>query len=377
MSKILDPVALWQDLHQIPELAMQEVKTSAYVAKTLEDLGIPVTRNVGGTGVVGYIRGEEPGPVLMLRADMDALPFTIDGKECAIHACGHDSHTAMLLAAASRLVGTIKKGAVKLVFQPAEENITGATAMIKDGVLDDVDYALGAHIRPIQDVPAGQICAGVMHSASLTTFVEIEGRSAHAARPHLGINAIDVGTAVVQAVQAIWLNPAGVWSMKCTQFHADAGATNTVPPHASLTFDCRAGTNALADELRAAFKRAVENTAAAFGAKAVVTERGSCPAAEYDEDFKAMVAESIVSLFGKEALAKDCGGGGEDFHNFKMAKPSIKAAYFGVGVGATPGLHAANMSFDPKYLENGVKVFVDMTHRVLGCRVRFVIGAKV
>ena len=218
MSKILDPVALWQDLHQIPELAMQEVKTSAYVAKTLEDLGIPVTRNVGGTGVVGYIRGEEPGPVLMLRADMDALPFTIDGKECAIHACGHDSHTAMLLAAASRLVGTIKKGAVKLVFQPAEENITGATAMIKDGVLDDVDYALGAHIRPIQDVPAGQICAGVMHSASLTTFVEIEGRSAHAARPHLGINAIDVGTAVVQAVQAIWLNPAGVWSMKCTQF---------------------------------------------------------------------------------------------------------------------------------------------------------------
>ena len=141
MSKILDPVALWQDLHQIPELAMQEVKTPAYVAKTLEDLGIPVTRNVGGTGVVGYIRGEEPGPVLMLRADMDALPFTIDGKECAIHACGHDSHTAMLLAAASRLVGTIKKGAVKLVFQPAEENITGATAMIKDGVLDDVDYA--------------------------------------------------------------------------------------------------------------------------------------------------------------------------------------------------------------------------------------------
>ena len=204
-----------------------------------------------------------------------------------------------------------------------------------------------------------------MRSVQDTVTVESR-RSAHAARPHLGINAIDVGTAVVQAVQAIWLNPAGVWSMKCTQFHADAGATNTVPPHASLTFDCRAGTNALADELRAAFKRAVENTAAAFGATAVVTERGSCPAAEYDEDFKAMVAESIVSLFGKEALAKDCGGGGEDFHNFKMAKPSIKAAYFGVGVGATPGLHAANMSFDPKYLENGVKVFVDMTHRVLG-----------
>lgn len=365
MAKILDPVALWKDLHEIPELAMHEEKTSAYVAKTLEDLGIPVTRGVGGTGVVGYIRGEEPGPVLMLRADMDALPFTIDGKECAIHACGHDSHTAMLLAAASELVGNVKKGAVKLCFQPAEETIEGALAMIKDGVLDDVDYALGAHIRPIQDVPAGKVCPGVMHSASSTVFVDIEGRSAHAARPHLGVNSIDVATAIVQAVQAIWLNPAGTWSMKCTQLHADAGATNTVPPKATMTFDCRAGTNPLMDELRQHFERAVLNTAAAFGAKAVIKERGCCPAAEYDEDFKQMVADSIVKICGKGGLAKDCGGGGEDFHNFKVAKPSIKAAYFGVGVGATPGLHAANMTFDPQYLATGVKIFVDMAHKVL------------
>ena len=126
MSTVLDPIKMWEDLHKIPELAMQEVKTSAYVTKTLQDLGIEVQTGIGGTtGVMGVIKGAEPGPVVLLRADMDALPFTIDGKECAIHACGHDSHTAMLLAAASRLKDRVKKGTLKLLFQPAEESISG------------------------------------------------------------------------------------------------------------------------------------------------------------------------------------------------------------------------------------------------------------
>ena len=241
MSTVLDPIKMWEDLHKIPELAMQEVKTAAYVTKTLQDLGIEVQTGIGGTtGVMGVIKGSEPGPVVMLRADMDALPFTIDGKECAIHACGHDSHTAMLLAAASRLKGRVKKGTLKLLFQPAEEEISGALAMIKAGVIDDVDYALGAHIRPIQDVPAGQICPAVNHTASNTLRVEVTGRSAHAARPHLGVNALDVACAIVQGTQNMWFNPTNIWSMKATQLHADQGATNSIPEKAVITFDCRA-----------------------------------------------------------------------------------------------------------------------------------------
>ncbi len=367
MTQYLDPVALWEDLHQIPELAMQEVKTAAYVAKTLQDLGIETQTQLGGTtGVMGIIRGSEPGPVVMLRADMDALPFTIDGKPCAIHACGHDSHTAMLLAVASRMKDQVKKGTLKLLFQPAEEAISGALAMIDAGVLEDVDYALSSHIRPIQDVEAGKVCPGVMHSASHTMFVEIEGRSAHAARPHLGVNTIDVACAIIQNVQAQWFNPADVWSAKCTQLHADAGASNSIPGKARLTFDCRAGTNPLMADFNERFARIVKNTAEAFGAKAEIIEGGNCPAAEYDEDFKEMVREAIVNVCGADAVAKDCGGGGEDFHFFKMAKPSIKAAYFGVGVGATPGLHNADMHFDPKYLINGVNITVDVAKRLVG-----------
>ena len=253
---IYDPTALRRELHEMPELALHEKRTSAYVAEKLKALGIETHENVGGsTGVVGIIRGTEPGPVFMLRADMDALPFVIDGKPCCIHACGHDGHTAMLLAAASRLKDKIKRGTLKLLFQPAEETLQGAPVIIKAGVIDDVDYALGAHIRPIQDVPAGMLCAAVRHTASTTLTIVIKGRGAHASRPHLGINAIDAACALMNGIQAIWLDPKMSWSAKATQIHADSGATNTVPDLARITYDCRAQTNELMDDLLAQIRR--------------------------------------------------------------------------------------------------------------------------
>lgn len=366
MPLIYDPAVLRRELHEMPELAMQEVKTSAYVLEKLQALGIEAHRIGETTGVLGIIRGTEPGPVMMLRADMDALPFTIDGKDCAIHACGHDGHTAMLLAAASRLVGHVKRGTLKLLFQPAEEKIIGAPAMIREGVIDDVDLILGAHIRPIQDVPAGKLCAGVRHTASSTAFVTVKGRGAHASRPHLGVNSIDLGCAIVNAVQSIWLDPRAIWSMKATQFHADSGATNTVPDNARITYDIRTETNELMAEIQEKMKAAVENTARAFGGEATIDFPEYCPAAVYDEDFRQEVADTIVECFGAENLVGDCGGGGEDFHFYKLYKPSMKAAYFGVGVGAEPGLHAATMHFDDSLLVMGVDVFEKMVLKHLG-----------
>ncbi len=369
MSQIYDPTAIRRELHQIPELALHEFRTSAYVADHLEAIGVETEREVGGTtGVVGVIRGAEPGPVMMLRADMDALPFVIDGKPCAIHACGHDGHTAMLLAAASRIkaAGLVRRGTLKLLFQPAEENLMGAPAMIRAGVIDDVDIAIGAHIRPVQDIPAGKLCSAVRHASSTTVFVEVEGRGAHASRPHLGVNAIDVSCAVIEAVQAIWLDPKMSWSAKATQIHADAGATNTVPPKSRITFDVRAQTNGLMTELLDKIERAATGVGAAYGAEVKVIRQIVCPACWYDDDLVAEVADAIRETAGEESLAGDCGGGGEDFHFYKLARPEIKAAYFGVGVGATPGLHAADMRFDDTLLPLGVAVFENLVKRHLG-----------
>lgn len=367
MTEILDPIALRRELHEMPELSFKEVRTSKFVADTLERLGYEVQRNVGDTtGVVGVIRGAEPGPVLMIRADMDALPFEIDGKPCAIHACGHDAHTSMVLAAASQLKDIVRRGTLKVLFQPAEETIEGALAMIRAGAIDDVDMIVGAHIRPVQDLEPGTMCAAVNHTASTTLSVTVKGRSAHAARPHLGVNAIDVGSAVVQAVQAIWLNPVASWSAKCTQFHADQGATNSIPEEARLTFDVRAGTNDLMKELLEKISRAVTLTAEAAGATAEIRYGTQCPAYDYDEKLMQEIADCICTVAGPDKLARPCGGGGEDFHHYRLARPDLPAAYFGVGVGATPGLHAANMTFEEKYLPMGTAVFVEWVRRHIG-----------
>ena len=197
----LNVVEIWRDLHKTPELGFEEEKTSAYLAEALEKLGFAVTRGVGKTGVMGVIRGAEPGPVLMLRADMDALPFrNDDGSIEAVHACGHDSHCAMVLAAASELAGRVRRGTLKILFQPGEETLHGALEVLKSGAVDDVDIALGCHVRPIQDIPTGTCAAAVRHTSSTFADIVIHGRTAHASRPHLGVNCAEVAAAVTQAV---------------------------------------------------------------------------------------------------------------------------------------------------------------------------------
>lgn len=367
MAKIFEAAALRHDLHEIPELGLNLPKTCAYVTKKLEELGIEPHR-CGKYGIVAEIRGEEPGPVLALRADMDALPFVQDGKPVCIHACGHDAHTSMLLAAASRMVGRVKKGTLKLLFQPGEETLDGALEMIENHAIDDVDIIIGAHIRPLQDLPAGKCCAAVNHSASCPTFVTVHGKSCHASRPHLGNSALYMGTAIVQAANAFWLDPRSAWSIKATQFHADQGAVNSVPDKCTIGFDMRASTNEDMDAAKAMIKRVAEHVSAAMGGTAEVRYGGFCPAAVYDDDVKEAISDVIREQLGEDALAPECGGGGEDFHHFKLHKPSIKAGYFGVGVAAAPGLHNATLHFDEKYLDMGVKVWLGLVDRYLGLK---------
>ena len=359
---------IFNDLHQIPELGMQEYKTSAYLADAMEKLGYDVTRNVGGTGVVAIEKGEEEGPVLLLRADMDALPYTIDGKQVAIHACGHDAHSAMLLAAASVLKGKIKRGTLKVLFQPAEETLVGALGIIDAGVLEDVDMALGLHIRPVQDIPFGTLSPGVKHSSSTFVKVVLHGRSAHASRPHLGVNTIEAAAAIIHSVASIKMNPNFSWSCKPTIINGGGTATNIIPDCTSMMFDIRSQTNEIMSELLERFQKVVKNVADAFEAEAeVIFPGGVIPAAVLDDKLTAEVAESIKEVVGEENLMPVLNNtGGEDFHYFANKYPNLKAAYFGVGVAAEPGLHDPKMSFNVDGLQNGVDVLVNMTLKKLG-----------
>lgn len=205
-------IEIRRDFHRHPELGFQEFRTSAKVAEFLRQSGLEPTEGIATTGVTAEIRGEQPGPTLMLRADMDALPIEEETdlefasqESGKMHACGHDLHTAILLGTARILQGMKPrlKGTVKLVFQPAEEGPGGADPMIQEGVLDNVDYALGLHLW--SDLPCGHVAItpGPVMAAADTFRVKIHGKGGHAAYPHESADPIVAAAALITAMQTL------------------------------------------------------------------------------------------------------------------------------------------------------------------------------
>ena len=186
-------VPLRKKFHRIAELGFQEFKTAALIAKSLERIGITARQGIGGTGVMAEIKGESPGPTILLRADMDALCVRENtGLEYAsetpgvMHACGHDGHMAALLAAAELLMKRRKhiRGVIRLLFQPGEEGFAGARTMIEHGMVDDVSMAAGVHL--ISNYPCGQIAIknGSLMAGTARLFIDVVGSPGHAGTPH-------------------------------------------------------------------------------------------------------------------------------------------------------------------------------------------------
>lgn len=350
----------FEDLHAIPEVGMKEYKTSEYLKSKMEEADcFDEIIEVGDTGLIGVIKGSEPGPVVAVRADFDALEFEVDGEKVCMHACAHDAHATMALVAAI-IAGKegIKKGTLKLVLQAGEEVLEGAMEMVNSGHLKDVDEMYGSHLRPIQEAKLGEATAGLWHSASRMVHVTVKGKESHGARPHLGVNAIDAGVNIVNAVNGIHLNPASNFSVKCTKFQAGGLATNIVPARCEMSFDCRAEFNDDMDELMKKMEEAVTHGAASVGAKAEITSKKGVPAATYDQGLLEIVGEAITDVLGS-VLPDIHTPGGEDFHFF-ATEGGLKTAYFGVGADLEPGLHSVDMDFDHSALPIGVKIWLNI-----------------
>lgn len=357
-------------LHQIPELGFEEFKTSAYIADKLEAAGFQVTRNINGTtGIVAVLDSGRPGPVLALRADMDALGHIIDGHHVARHTCGHDGHSSVVLTTAQEILaeGGIKQGKLKILFQPAEELGTGAIVMTEGGAIDDVDMLLGFHLRPLEECPMGQAVPAMYYSASATVEAVFHGKAAHGARPHLGVNALDAGAHAVQAVNGIHLSPSLTWSAKATRFLCDAGVTNSIPSEATVVWDLRSAENEGMTDLKARVLRAVESSAQAYGASVDIRILKEMPAAIIDEDATGVIASAIREVLGEAGLTEPKSTpGSEDFFHYLRLRPQIKGGFWGLGANLTPGLHHPEMHFDRDALALGVKVFKSCVRRVLG-----------
>lgn len=360
---------VWPKLHALAEPAFKEVRTAAFLADFLRKLGYEVTENVGGTtAVVAVLDSGKPGPTVAVRTDMDCLLFKEeDGSLLPLHACGHDGHMTTVLGVAQLLKEQgLPSGRVKILCQPAEEIGKGALVLLEAGALDDVQYALGFHLMPQDMARTGQIIAQINWTACTLMEGEIRGLAAHGSQPHLGVNAIDVGAAIVGAVNALHSNPLFGGSVKTTRFMGGAGSLNAICDKVSIGFDLRSTSNSEMLSLRQRVHDIVVNTAKLFGAEAECHIVGTCPAAEADASLLQLTQEVIVEELGSKGLIPSANiTVGEDFNFFKQERPQLKTASLGIGCDLQPGLHDRNMHFDHSALENAIKVLTQLTQRIL------------
>ena len=295
--KLLEPIlaevgaieSLRRDIHAHPELGFQEQRTSELIAKTLTDWGIPVHRGLGKTGVVGIVKSGNASRAVGLRADIDALPVTEHNTFAhasvhrgKMHACGHDGHTAMLLAAAKHLSAHRDfDGTVYLVFQPAEEGGGGAREMIKDGLFDlfPMEAVFGVHNWPGLQVGQFAIKSGPAFASSNDFKITIHGKGAHAAMPHNGIDPVPVACQIVQAFQTIISrnkSPIDAGVVSVTMIRAGE-ATNVVPDSCELQGTVRTFTVEVLDMIEQRMRRITEATCQAFEASCEFTFRRNYP----------------------------------------------------------------------------------------------------
>ena len=360
---------VWPQLHAMAEPAFKEVRTASFLAGFLRKLGYKVEEGVGGTtAVVATLDSGVPGPVVALRTDMDCLLFKQDdGTEKPIHACGHDGHMTIALGVAQLVAEQgLTQGKVKILCQPAEEIGRGALELLKAGALQDVDYALGYHLMPKDMARSGQIIAQINWTACTLMEGEIRGLAAHGSQPHLGVNAIDVGAAIVGAINALPTNPLLGGSVKTTRFVGGAGSLNAICDKVNIGFDLRSTSNSEMLALRQRVSEIVINTAKVYGAEAQCHIVGTCPAAEADPWLQAVTCEAIVEELGPEGLIPAASiTVGEDFNFFKEQLPQLKTASLGIGCDLVPRLHDPDMCFDHGALAPAIKVLTRLTHKLL------------
>lgn len=376
-------IATRRDLHQHPELAHQERRTAALVATRLRELGFDEVRTeVGQTGVVGLLRGGQPGKTLLLRADMDGLPLiehdrgqpyrsTIEG---AHHACGHDGHVAILLMVAEILAGVRDRlaGQITFVFQPAEERVNGARGMIDEGALTPApDGCFGLHLW--NDLEVGRVDArsGPAYASADAFLIVLSAPGGHAAMPHQTPDPIVAAAHLVVALQSVMsrrISPFEPAVLTIGSIHGGT-APNIIPSRAELQGTLRAFDPALRDQLLERIGEVMEAVASITGVRAEMTLTDSCPATINNGPMAELVRGVAARVLGPENVSQRVQTtGSEDMSLFLNAVPGC---FFFVGSGnrerqlASPH-HSPTFDFDEAALEVGVTMLVHCALEFLG-----------
>ncbi len=331
-----------RDFHIHPELGFQEVRTAGIVARELQSLGLEVSSGIAETGVVALIEGPKPGPVALLRFDMDALPIEEEtGAEYAsqtpgvMHACGHDGHTAIGLTVAKMLHAHQAEisGTVKLVFQPAEEGMGGAERMVTEGVLENPrpDVSLALHLW--NDKPMGWIATspGPMMAASETFSVRITGKGGHGALPHHAVDPIFAAGQIITALQSIVsrnVDPVETAVVSATNVHGGS-AHNIIPPYVDLQGTIRTFKPEIREVVLGRFQEIVEGTAQALGCETDIAIEDVTLAVDNDPDVTQQVHAVAQRMFPDAPLITQFQTMGSEDMSFMM--DDIPGCYFLIG----------------------------------------------
>ncbi len=380
ISTFHDELTEWRHaIHAHPELGFQERRTSDLVADKLAGFGIEVHRGLGKTGVVGRLRVGNSPRTIGLRADMDALPIqeanTFDYRsqnDDRMHACGHDGHTTMLLGAARYLAQTRNfDGTVHFIFQPAEEGLGGAAAMVKDGLFDEFpcEVIFGMHNRPGLAVGKFQIRPGAMMAGGAFFDIAITGRGAHGARPEAGIDPVVVASHVTTALQSIVarnVRPVDTAVISVTKFHA-GDAYNVIPEKAVLGGTARCFSNTTMDLIEERMRRIAESVAAGLGASASLDFRRLFPALVNHADETRFIADAAAEVVGEDNVNRQAGlvMASEDF-SFMLER--CPGAYIQIGNGDGEGgceVHNPGYDFNDAALPYGAALFARLVERRL------------
>lgn len=373
-AEVTDDVVGWRrHLHQHPELSFQEKETADFVAQRLASFGGLEISRPTATSVVARLRGGQPGPVLAVRADMDALPIEEESgvpfaseRRGVMHACGHDGHTAILLGVARILSRHPERvrGEIRFMFQHAEELFPGgAQELVDKGVLDGVDTVLGLHLMAPLESGTLQVRAGPTMAAPDTFEITVEGKGGHAAHPHTSIDPVAIGAQIVSNLQHVVsraVDPLEPIVVSVTRFHAGS-ADNVIPEKAELGGTVRTMDADLRDRVPELMERVVRGVAEAHGAGYRFTYQRGYRALVNDEGVTSRLRSALADAFGEDTVrTPPATMGGEDFSAYLAAVPGT---FFFVGarpegVDEAYPHHHPRFAIDERALAVGVEAFL-------------------
>jgi amidohydrolase len=375
-AEMQDEIIKWRrDIHENPEILFETHRTSALVAEKLQAFGCDeVVTGIGRTGVVGVIHGksDNSGKVIGLRADMDALPIHeqtgldyASKTPNAMHACGHDGHTAMLLGAAKYLAETRNfDGKVVVIFQPAEEGGGGGREMCEDGIIDrwDIQEVYGMHNWPGQPVGSFSIRPGAFFAATDQFEIAVEGLGGHAAKPHETVDTTVMASHIVLALQTIAsrnADPIDQIVVSVTSFETSSNAFNVIPQRVHIKGTVRTMSKAMRELAETRLKAIATGTAATFGGTAEVTYHRGYPVMVNSPEQTEFAAEAAKSVAG-DCLEAPLVMGGEDFSYFLNQRPG---AYILVGNGDTAMVHHPEYNFNDDAIPAGCSWWAEIVEQ--------------